>query len=349
MEPAVILSLEGWSLLSHAFIAFLSALVTAAILSARNASPGSKNAPWEDAAQRLIQQGLVNSLRARLKQETKSFFLPRSAQESFSRGSSAGAAKARCDGPMAFLVGAGPGDPELLTLAAVRALEQADLVITDRLVPQAVLSYCKCRVVYSQKFKGCANIAQAQLQDWVVDGLKQGLKVVRLKGGDPFLYGRGMEEVEHILNAGFRVKVISGISSSLAAPLAAGISITARGVANKLLVATAHGKYDTYPDLPPYDPAQSTVYLMSVSRLGNLAKALIHEGYPADLPVAIVERATMPEQRAVYGTLETVGILAMDQKVVSPAVITIGAAAGQRRERAEISYEAGGVIFEHVS
>lgn len=256
--------------------------------------------------------------------------------------------KTRKSGPMAYLVGAGPGDPELLTIAALRVLKQADLVITDRLVPQGVLALCTGKVVYSQKFKGCANIAQMQLEDWLIDGLNQGLVVVRLKGGDPFLYGRGMEEVARIVQAGFSVKVISGISSSLAAPLAAGISITARHVANKVLIATAHGKYDTYPDIPVFDPAQTTVYLMSVSRLSNLAKALIINNYPEETPVAVVERATTPAQRTTNGNLNTIGELASKRQISSPAVIVIGPAAGSHvnnRLTFDTAYRNGGVTF----
>ena len=350
MELGYSLPLWHWSLeqvLSHLVVAVISAMVTAMFMLNRDLKKDLQRRVWNGSSEKTLQEGLLAHLRTKLYEleERTSAERMNDQIDCSRRNVNVSGGDDPREGPMAFLVGAGPGDPELLTLSAVKALERADLVITDRLVPAAILSYCKCRIVYSQKFKGCANVAQAQLQDWVVDGLKQGLNVVRLKGGDPFLYGRGMEEVKHILDAGFPVKVISGISSSLAAPLASGLSITARGVANKLMIATAHGKYDTYPDLPEFDLAQSTVYLMSVSRLQNLAKALIGKGYPSSLPVAVIERATMPEQRTVSGTLGNIGDIAIAERVTSPAVITIGAAAGETECSARANYIPGGVVF----
>ena len=250
--------------------------------------------------------------------------------------------------PMAFLVGAGPGDPELLTVAAVRVLKRVDIVIADVLVPKEILGLCKGRIIYSRKRKGCANEAQAELQAWIVQSLRRGQSVARLKGGDPFVYGRGMEEVEHIVNAGFRVKVISGVSSSFAAPLAAGISITARGVANKVLLATAHGKYDTFPDIPAFVPNQSTLYLMSVSRLGRLVKGLAMKGHPHSLPVAIIEKATLATQRTIKATLQTVEAVAKAERVSSPAVIVVGNVVDQSKINLQSAYCHGGVVFESL-
>ena len=251
--------------------------------------------------------------------------------------------------PMAFLVGAGPGDPELLTVAAVKVLKAVDVVITDVLVPQQILKFCKGRIVYSPKRKGCANQAQLLLQQWIVNYLKKGLSVARLKGGDPFVYGRGMEEVSHVLKAGYLVKVISGVSSSLAAPLAAGISVTARGVANKILLATAHGKCDTHPNVPMYEEAQSTLFLMSISRLSYLVRRLRLNGYPESIPIAIVEKATLPEQRVVKATLRSVEAVANAERVTSPAVIVIGNAVNEPGDATQAIYQSGGVIFQGLT
>jgi len=228
------------------------------------------------------------------------------------------------------LVGAGPGDTALLTLAARQALVEADIVIADLLVSPETLKLVKGKLVMSRKYKGCANKAQDELHRWTLQALKEGKDVVRIKGGDPFLYGRGAEEIEVFRKAGFQVQVIPGISSCLAAPLAAGIAVTTRGVADQLIVATGHGMNDTIPrDIAPYYAGRTTVYLMSVSRMQQLMQKLTepHIGYPSKTPVAVIERATTANQRVVYGCVEDIARICAAEGVESPATIVVGRAA----------------------
>ncbi|GBG31698.1 Uroporphyrinogen-III C-methyltransferase [Hondaea fermentalgiana] len=232
-----------------------------------------------------------------------------------------GRSQARCR-----LVGAGPGDPALLTLAARRALAEADVVIVDQLVPEGIVQLIRGRVVHSRKVKGCANFAQNELHEWMIEALERGEDVVRLKGGDPFLFGRGGEEVDVVQKHGFAIEVIPGISSALAAPLSAGLAVTTRGVADQLVIATGHGKHDSVPRLPPqFDESRTAVFLMGVSRMENLVTRLRTRcAYPASTPVAVIERATLPNQRVIRGTLEDIAALSRAAAVISPATIVIG-------------------------
>ncbi len=225
------------------------------------------------------------------------------------------------------LVGGGPGDPALLTVAGRRALHEADLVIADLLVPEETLALVRGRLVMSNKHKGCANAAQRELQDWTLAALSRGLDVVRLKGGDPFVYGRGAEEVQDFRRHGYEVEVVSGITSALAAPLAAGIAVTTRGVADQLAVSTGHGMSDSVPrELVPYAPGRTAVFLMSVSRMDELMQRLHDAGYPAATPVAVVESAATRSQRVIRGRLLDIARLCEHHAVKSPATIVVGRA-----------------------
>lgn len=231
--------------------------------------------------------------------------------------------------PRCRLVGAGPGDPALLTMAARRALAEADVVIVDQLVPEPIVALVRGRVVRSRKAKGCANFAQNELHQWMIQFLEQGYDVARLKGGDPFLFGRGGEEVEVVQKHGFTIDVIPGISSAFAAPLAAGLAVTTRGVADQVVVATGHGKYDSVPRQPaPFDESRTAVFLMAVSRMESLIDRLQTRcSYPASTPVAVVERATLPGQRVVRGTLSDIATQCRAIAIKSPATIIVGKAA----------------------
>lgn len=230
------------------------------------------------------------------------------------------------------LVGAGPGDPELLTLAAVKAIAEADLIIADTLVPQTVLERFvrpETEILTANKFKGNAHEAQDELQLWTLQGLEKGLNVVRLKGGDPFLYGRGGEEVIFFAEKGYAVRVIPGISSAIAGPLAIGIPVTSRNYADQLVVATLHGKRDSTPGVPsPYRANRTVVFLMSVSRVDKLVLGLLEADYPSDLPVSIVERATMSDQRSMNCTIENLIESVEKFGLQSPSIIIVGGSAG---------------------
>ena len=249
------------------------------------------------------------------------------------------------------LVGAGPGDPELLTLAAVRALGNADLIVADFLVPDTIISRFVKRgtkvLVANNKIKGRAHEAQEELQQWTLEGLQQGLDVVRLKGGDPFLYGRGGEEVQYFATRGYKSEVIPGVSSSMVAPLSMGIPVTTRGYADQFVVATLHGKRDSSPGVPsPYRPNRTVVFLMSVARIERLVMELTEAGYPLDLGVSVAERATMPGQRHMHSTI---GRLVEDVKAFglqSPSVIAVGGTAGNTANLPLVeTWENGGAVF----
>lgn len=218
------------------------------------------------------------------------------------------------------LVGAGPGDPELLTVAARRALEDADLVLADRLIPEAVLGLVRGELRIADKpAGGDADAGQAALDQAGLAALRAGKDVVRLKIGDPFLFGRGGEEVAFYRRHGFEPELVPGLSSALAAPVLAGIPTTLRGVADRVVVATGLGRKGTRPDLPAYRSDTTLVLLMAVQRAETLGAELVAAGWPADCPAAWIERAGWPDQRVVFATVGT-----LEQNVEAPACLVVG-------------------------
>ena len=223
------------------------------------------------------------------------------------------------------LIGAGPGDPELLTLRAAEALAEADVVFADRLVPTEILALVQGDLRVARKFPGRADAAQAELDTGVAEAYRAGKHVVRLKCGDPFVFGRGGEEVETLGAQGIEAEVIPGISSALAAPEAAGIPLTQRGVADRVTVLTGHGSNGRAVTLPEFDPGTTVVWLMAMGRLEDIAAKLIREeGYPTNWPVAIIQHATHPGQRAVRAPLHAIAAVANEQGLSAPAVIVMG-------------------------
>lgn len=231
-------------------------------------------------------------------------------------------------GPSITLVGAGPGDIGLLTVAGCEALRNADLILSDRLTSETgagILELARCEVKIAQKYKvaGSAKRAQDELNQMGLAALKEGKRVVRLKCGDPFVFGRGGEEVVFFRQHGFEPVVIPGISSALYAPMAAGIPVTHRGVANEFLVATGMLK-DGASQIPAYSSTRTTMLLMAVGRLPHMTNELIAAGYPAQCPIAIVERAGSPTQRVTHATVATVSQVASGRAIASPAVVVVG-------------------------
>ncbi|KAG8883629.1 hypothetical protein FRB98_002879 [Tulasnella sp. 332] len=241
-----------------------------------------------------------------------------------------------------LLVGSGPGHPSLLTIAAHKALTQfGTLVLSDKLVPAQVLALIpqggNVKLYIAKKYPGNSEGAQNELMDMAVEGAMRGEIVVRLKQGDPFLYGRGGEEVLFFRKAGFEPVVIPGISSALSGPLLANIPVTQRGVAESLIICTGVGRSGKEVSLPGYRRERSLVVLMGVARLATLIQALtVTQGdgrragapYPTYTPIAIIERASCPDQRVVASTLaEIEAILARHGEQRTPAMILIGWAA----------------------
>lgn len=231
------------------------------------------------------------------------------------------------NGGRVSLVGAGPGDPELLTLAAYKLLtENPDaLVIADRLVSEEILELIPSEIKIARKLPGCQELAQEEIFSWVHEGLKQGKHVIRLKIGDPFVFGRGGEEVLIFRDFGVESKVIPGVSSAFSAPLLGSIPVTHRGVAQQVVMCTGYGREGTSPDLIRYHKQQTVVFLMAVGRLRELCGRLIKmANYPPATPVGIVERAGCPNQRTVVGNLLTIADVAEKHQVKPPSVIVVG-------------------------
>lgn len=206
-----------------------------------------------------------------------------------------------------ILVGSGTGDPELLTLAAHRAIKEADLVLADKICPDEVVALVDCELKIARKFPGNADAAQQEFNEMALKAVRQGKKVVRLKQGDPYLFGRGGEEVLFFRQYGIAPQVIPGISSTVAAGLVAGIPLTHRGVASQFLVTTGTGARNSLAPLPTFDKHRTDVFLMAIHRLEALTNDLMtKQQYPKDVPCAIVERASCKDQRVIWGKLENI-------------------------------------------
>jgi uroporphyrin-III C-methyltransferase len=211
-----------------------------------------------------------------------------------------------------------------MTVAARDAIQRADLVIADRICSPAILDLVEGELRVARKYPGRAAEAQAELNRWVLEGVRAGKRVVRLKCGDPFVFGRGGEELRFLAERGVTADVIPGVSSALAAPMAAGIPVTHRGLANRVTVMTAVARGGAPLRPPAFDPDATVVVLMGVRRLPDLVQEMLAAGYPASLPVAIVERGTWSAQRTTTATLATVVQTAAEAGVAAPATIVVG-------------------------
>ncbi|CDK25098.1 unnamed protein product [Kuraishia capsulata CBS 1993] len=206
------------------------------------------------------------------------------------------------------LVGSGPGSVSLLTIGALSEIHGADLILADKLVPQQVLDLIprNTDVFIARKFPGNAEAAQQELLQMGLQALRNGLKVIRLKQGDPYIFGRGGEEYLFFKDNGFTPVVLPGITSALSAPVVSQIPATHREVADQVLICTGTGRRGVLPDLPGYVKSRTTVFLMALHRMSELAPALVARGWDPTVPLAIVERAACPDQRVVRTTLQNV-------------------------------------------
>jgi len=222
------------------------------------------------------------------------------------------------------LVGGGPGDPGLITTRGRRALAEADVVVVDRLAPRALLAEldASVEVIEAGKSPHAHTLTQTQINAVLVERAQAHLRVVRLKGGDPFVLGRGGEELAACLEAGVPVEVVPGVTSAIAVPGAAGIPVTHRGVARQFTVLSAH---DALPDWATLARLEGTlVLLMGVAQLAGHAAALVAHGRDPQTPVAVVENGTLPTQRTTTGTLATIAAIAAERGVGNPAVVVVG-------------------------
>lgn len=224
------------------------------------------------------------------------------------------------------LVGSGPGHPDLLTQAALRAINTADLILADKLVPAEILALIPRRteVYIARKFPGNAERAQEELQLRGLTALRQGHHVIRLKQGDPYIFGRGGEEYLFFKAHGFEVSVIPGLTSALTATALAGVTATHRGVADQVLICTGTGRRGTLPTPPEYVKSRTTVFLMALHRIEDLVSSLVGAGWPDDIPCAVVERASCPDQRVIRTKIKDVARAVEREGSRPPGLLVVG-------------------------
>jgi uroporphyrinogen III methyltransferase/synthase len=227
-----------------------------------------------------------------------------------------------------YLVGAGPGDPELLTVKAAMLLGSADVVVYDRLVQENVLSLCKpsAERIYMGKPVGHHESRQDEIHALLLEKAREGKMVVRLKGGDPFLFGRGGEEVECLAEHGIPFEVIPGVSSALAAPLAAGIAVTHRDSASSVAIVTGHeAKAEASRlDWEALTKLDSLVFLMCVRNVRNISQKLIEHGCNPETPAAMIQMAYWPDELVITGTVATIADEVERAGIKPPATLVIG-------------------------
>jgi len=234
------------------------------------------------------------------------------------------------------LVGAGPGDPELLTLKALRALTDADVILHDRLVGEGVLDLARRDAVKISvgKSPGGTGTSQAWINEQLVAHARAGRRVVRLKGGDPFVFGRGGEELEALAHAGIAYSVVPGVTAASACAAYAGIPLTHRDHAQSVTLVTGHsGEVGLEPDWRALAAERATVvFYMGLAGLEHIVAKLIEHGAPADRPAALISQGTLPAQRVILGTLASIADPARSQGIASPALLIVGEVAALHAE-----------------
>lgn len=227
-----------------------------------------------------------------------------------------------------YLVGAGPGDPDLLTFKALRLMQQADVVLYDRLVASEIVGMCRRDAdrIYVGKAASNHSLSQEKINQKLVALAQEGKRVLRLKGGDPFIFGRGGEEIEELAQNGIPFQVVPGITSASGCSSYAGIPLTHRDYAQSVRFVTGHPK-DGNLDLPWSElvsTTQTVVFYMGLGTLPVIASQLVRNGRAAETPVAVIERGTTAQQRVILGTLDDIAKRIMDEQVESPSLIIVG-------------------------
>jgi uroporphyrin-III C-methyltransferase len=226
-----------------------------------------------------------------------------------------------------YLIGAGPGDVELLTLKAVRALERADVALVDDLVNREVLQFLRSgvRIIEVGKRGGCRSTPQAFIERQMVLFARQGLTVARVKGGDPFIFGRGGEEMEALHNAGIEVEIVGGITAGIAAPAALGIAVTHRDWSHGVTLLTGHTRDGKPLDWHALARSGTTLVIyMGVASLPHVVAGLRDAGMAPSTPVAVIQHGTLPQQRSLIAQLDDVIAEVAAAELSSPAIIVVG-------------------------
>jgi uroporphyrin-III C-methyltransferase / precorrin-2 dehydrogenase / sirohydrochlorin ferrochelatase len=226
-----------------------------------------------------------------------------------------------------YLIGAGPGDPDLLTLRALQLLQQADVLLYDRLVSPTILERARREAtrIFVGKDVGDSTLAQERINDMLITHARRGLKVARLKGGDPLVFGRGGEEIAAVVRHGIPVTVVPGITSALGAAASAQIPLTLREVSQSVTFAPGHVAVADTLDWPALARSGHTVvFYMAMAQLSGLTERLRKAGAPADRPVALIAQATLPTQRVVHGTLADIAETARIGGFGAPALLFVG-------------------------
>ncbi|WP_035660749.1 uroporphyrinogen-III C-methyltransferase [Flavobacterium seoulense] len=257
--------------------------------------------------------------------------------------------------PKLTIVGAGPGDVELITIKAIKALGDADVVLYDALVNEDLLQYAAAgtEIVFVGKRFGCHAYTQDQINELIVVMAQKHGHVVRLKGGDPFVFGRGSEEIEFAQKHGLQTAIVPGISSALGVPASNGISLTQRGISESFWVITgttsAH-KLSTDVSLAAQSSA-TVVILMGMNKLDEIV-SIYQNNRTDDLPVAIIQNGTKDTQKKVIGTVSTINKLVAEHKLASPAIIVIGEVVNHTSELAvftKAAYTEDEFIFQNLN
>ena len=228
-----------------------------------------------------------------------------------------------------FIIGAGPGDPGLMTVKGIECLRGADVVVHDYLVGKEILRHAgkDARLVYVGKIGGRNNISQEKLNRILVEEAMKGNTVARLKGGDPFIFGRGGEEAEFLQKAGVPFEIVPGVTSAISVPAYAGIPLTHREFTSTLAFVTGHedpDKAESRIDWKKISTIDTIVFLMGVRNLSRIASSLMENGRSPDTPVALIRWGTTPNQETLTGRLGDIVALAEEKKFSPPAVFVVG-------------------------
>ena len=226
-----------------------------------------------------------------------------------------------------FLIGAGPGDPELMTLKAARALHLADIVLVDDLVNRGCLAHARsdAKVIEVGKRGGCPSTPQVFIERLMIQYAKAGNTVARLKGGDPFVFGRGGEELQALAAEGVDVEIIPGVTAGLGVPAALGIPVTHREAASGVTFVTGHMQDGAEPDWNALARCGTTlVVYMGLGRLEEICGALMAAGMKPETPACAIENGTLRSQREVVGTLRDLAKEVLKERIASPAIVVIG-------------------------